>query len=275
MSKRRVAPSGVAVLGLGKAGGALIASFARARLPVVARARRLSSLARRRALLDGTTLFLAVPDDALISVVESLSGWPSLPRAVVHLSGARGLDVLEPLAGRTSIGSFHPLASLDGRHPVPAGTLIAWDARAASTGARLAALARRIGGTPARVRDQQRTLYHAGAVVAGNLPVALLHEGMGLLVDAGVPMRAARVALSRLLRSQADNAERTDLAAALSGPVARGDADTLARHLRALDDARPALAALYRELSRILVDSVVAPMARTRGRLRRALTPRA
>ncbi|MBI1949063.1 MAG: DUF2520 domain-containing protein [Deltaproteobacteria bacterium] len=274
MSGRRAESGDVAVLGLGKAGGALVASFERAQVPIVARARRLAALARRRGHLDSATLFLAVPDEALPGVVAALAAWPALPRAVVHLSGARGLDVLEPLAARAAIGSFHPLASLDGRGPVPAGTLIAWDAHGASAGARLAALARRIGGVPAHVRDDARTLYHAGAVVAGNLPVALLHEGVSLLVEAGVPRTTARVALARLLRSQADNAERRALSLALSGPVARGDADTLARHLRALDRDHPALARLYRELSRVLVDDVSGHDAPTKRRLARALARR-
>lgn len=260
------------MLGLGKAGGSLLASFAAARIPVAARARRVPALARQRAALTRAPLFLAVPDDALPEVVAALAAWPALPPVIAHLSGARGLDVLAPLADRSAIASFHPLASLDGRHPIPRGTLIAWDARAPSTGPRLAALARRIGCVPARVTDEARTLYHAGAVVAGNLPVALLAEGVRLLRAAGVPAATARVALARLLRSQADNAERVELGLALSGPVARGDADTLARHLRALDERDPRLAALYRELTKRLIDDVRVPEARTRARLLRALS---
>lgn len=264
----------MAVLGLGKAGGSLSASFAAARVPVVARARRLPALARRRARLARTVLFLAVPDDALTDVADALARWPTLPPVVAHLSGARGLDVLGALAARTTIASFHPLASLDGRHPVPAGTLVAWDARTALVGAHLVTLARRLGCVPARVTDDARTLYHAGAVVAGNLPVALLAAGVRLLVTAGVPASTARVALARLLRSQAANAERSDLATALSGPVARGDADTLARHLRALDDVDAPLAELYRALSQRLIDDVRAPDRSTRARLTRALARR-
>lgn len=269
---RAPAAPAVAVLGLGKAGGSLLASLAQANVPVAARARRLPALRRARGRAAAELLFLAVPDDALTDVASALARWPTLPPVIVHLSGSRGLKALAPLASRAVVGSFHPLASLDGVHPIPRGSLIAWDASSVRVGKQLAALARRMGGVPARVRDEERALYHAGAVVAGNLPVALLHEGIHLLVEAGVPETTARVALARLLRSQADNAERLPLGRALSGPVARGDADTLARHLARLEANRPLLAGLYRELSRILIDEVAAHPAATRARLRRALT---
>lgn len=264
-----------AVLGLGKVGGALLASLAMAGVPVSARARRLPALLRQRGLADAKLLFLAIPDDALAETARQLAAAPALPPAVVHLSGSRGLEVLAPLKGRSAMASFHPLASLDGKHPIPPGTLLAWDASDERVGRQLAALARRVHGVPARVRDDARALYHAGAVVAGNLPVALLREGIALLVQAGVPEATARVALARLLRSQADNAERLPLARALSGPVARGDADTMARHLALLDQTRTRrLAALYRELSRLLIDEVVEHDPATRRRLRAALGPR-
>ena len=125
MTRRRVAPRFAAVLGLGKAGLSLVASLLDAKVPVVAGARRLPALARERGELPRAALFLAVPDGALEQVVAGLARWPELPRAVVHLAGARGLDVLAPLARRTAIASFHPLASLDGEHAIPRGTLIA------------------------------------------------------------------------------------------------------------------------------------------------------
>ncbi|MCC7112175.1 MAG: DUF2520 domain-containing protein [Deltaproteobacteria bacterium] len=265
-----------AVLGLGKAGGALLASLREAAIPVSARARRLPTLLRQRGLADAELLFLAIPDDALAATAARLATLPKLPPVVVHLSGSRGLAVLAPLLGRCATASFHPLASLDGKHPIPRGTLFAWDASDTRAARQLAALARRLHGVPVRVRDDARALYHAGAVVAGNLPVALLHEGIALLMEAGVPEATARVALARLLRSQAENAERQPLARALSGPVARGDADTLARHLALLDGLpgarrRLRLAALYRELSGILVDDVAAHRAPAADRLRAAL----
>lgn len=264
----------VAVLGLGKAGGALIASLTQAGVTVVARARRVDALLKARALRDAQVLFLAVPDGALEEVAASLAArFPKHlePPVVAHLAGARGLDALHHLEGRAHIASFHPLASLNGREPIPAGTLIAWDASRAADGRRLAALARRLELTPARITDKDRVRYHAGAVVAGNLPVALLAWGTRLLTDAGVPEPAARRALARLLLSQAENALAEPLPRALTGPVARGDVNTLRRHLALLDAEEPALAGLYRALSRDLVDGVTAHPPAVKRALRMAL----
>lgn len=266
-----------AVLGLGKAGGALLASLALAGVPVSARARRLDALLAHRGFPRASLLFLAVPDGALPAIADELARARRSPalRLVVHMSGARGLDALAPLAGTACVGSFHPLASLDGRSPIPAGTLVAWDVEAGARGAAraLPALARLIRCRPARIPDAERTRYHAGAVVAGNLPVALLAAGVRLLVEAGVPEGLARVSLARLLRSQAENAERRSLGEALTGPVARGDVDTITRHLALLDADEPALADVYRALSRALVDVAPHPSGK-KAALRRALSSR-
>lgn len=271
---RRTPAPPAAVLGLGKAGGALLASLEDAGVEVVARARRVGGLLRCARLDEASILFLAVPDRALDEVcrvlARRLAARARAPLAV-HLAGARGLDVLAPLEGCARVGSFHPLASLDGKHPIPRGTLLAWDAERAADGRTLAGLARRMGLEPTRVRDAQRTRYHAGAVVAGNLPVALLALGVCLLTEAGVPAATARKSLARLLRSQAESAATRPLDAALTGPIARGDVATLERHLELLDGSSPEVAELYRALSRVLVDDVTRHPARLKRRLQAAL----
>ena len=93
-----------------------------------------------------------------------------------------------------------------------------------------------MGGIAVRVPSAQRTRYHAGAVLSANLAMALLDAGVGLLVGAGVPDDLARQGLARLLRSAADGALARPLRASLTGPVSRGDADTIRRHLALLDD---------------------------------------
>lgn len=264
----------VAVLGLGKAGGSLLASLDAAAIEVIARGRRLDALARSKRARDVRVLFLAVPDAALEATAAAVRDSPLVDGAlelVLHLAGARGLDALAALRGRVDVGSFHPLASLDGKSPIPPGTLLAWDCSSAAWGRAIVKLARECGGAPVRVPDGARNRYHAGAVVAGNLPMALLASGVRLLVDAGVPESLARVSLARLLRSQADNATRMPLAAALTGPVARGDEGTLRRHLALLDEEAPDLAGLYRALSHVLVDELTKHSPRTRARLHAAL----
>jgi predicted short-subunit dehydrogenase-like oxidoreductase (DUF2520 family) len=258
----------LAIVGLGKAGGSLLASAKRARVFVAGKGRRLSSMDGAWRTAD--VLFLAVPDDAIEGVARALAKDRfAIPPVVAHLSGARGLVAVKH--ANVVAASFHPLASLDGKSPIPHGTLVAVDAQTESARASLTSLARRFGCAPAHVPEEKRALYHAGAVVAGNLPVALLALGVQLLVDAGVPENLARISLARLLKSQSENAIERDLDRALTGPVARGDAKTLERHLASLDATHRDTAEIYRALSKILVDDVAAHAPASKRKLRAAL----
>ncbi len=282
----------VAVLGKGKAGGSLAASLKHAGVDVLVHARRLPEMLRTARWRRARVVFLAVPDDTIERIAITLAptlddphapsphGEPPAPPLVVHMSGAKGPSALAALEAHGAVvGCFHPLASLDGKSPIPAEALVAVDARAGKAPQRatlaaiatLTLLAKRFGCKPARVLEDKRALYHAGAVVAGNLPVALLSMGAQLLEAAGVPAALARESLARLLASQAENAVHHPLAKALSGPVARGDAGTLARHLAVLAKEHRDIARVYRELSRALVDDVAAQGPKTRAKLRRAL----
>src|SRR5687768_12040289 len=95
MTKRRAKKSrggpAVAILGLGKAGGSLLASARASKIPVVAKAARLAALLRLRAFSSADVLFVAVPDDALKETAESLAGVKQrVPPLIVHLAGALG-----------------------------------------------------------------------------------------------------------------------------------------------------------------------------------------
>jgi predicted short-subunit dehydrogenase-like oxidoreductase (DUF2520 family) len=269
----------IAILGLGKAGGSLVASARDARMSIVAKAARLPRLTRTLAWHSARTLFLAVPDDAIEDVARALARiaakGKALPSLVVHMSGAKGASALGALVDRgCTVGTFHPLASLDGAHAIPRGTFIAIDTQGPKTreGARkLQAIAKRMKLVPGTVREDDRVRYHAGAVVAGNLATALLHEGVELLVRSGVARDVARVSLARLLASTAHNAIARPLADALTGPVARGDIATIAGHVALLDAEDASLAALYRALSLVLIDDVSAHTPTVRKRLRAAL----
>jgi predicted short-subunit dehydrogenase-like oxidoreductase (DUF2520 family) len=254
-----VSASSIAVIGGGRAGGSLARTPGITVRVLVHRDLRVNT-APRAPWRECALVVLAVPDDALGGVARALASLAFLPPLVVHMSGALGPSVLLPLLAErgVSIGTFHPLASLDGKGRIPVKTLVAVDARARipkltrAVLAQLSAMAKRMKLAPAHVPEDKRALYHAGAVVAGNLPVALLAYGVRLLVDAGVPEHVARASLARLLASQADNAIAAPLARALTGPVARGDTGTIARHLAALDAAHPEIAAVYRELTAVL-----------------------
>jgi predicted short-subunit dehydrogenase-like oxidoreductase (DUF2520 family) len=238
---------------------------------VAAHAARLPALARSSAWRRADALFLAVPDDALGEVAEALSRIDERPRLTVHLSGARGLEALAPLSIR---GCFHPLAALDGKSAIPTRTFVAVDGSDDRAVRSLHTLAKRMGLVPGHVGAEDRVRYHAGAVIAGNFATALLAHGVELLVRSGVDPQVARESLARLLLSTAENAVARPLPRAVTGPIARGDVATVARHLALLDREDPGLAALYRSLSGTLIDDVAQHPPALKAALRAALQGR-
>jgi predicted short-subunit dehydrogenase-like oxidoreductase (DUF2520 family) len=196
-------------------------------------------------------VLLAVRDEALVPCVADLGSAPGLKpaQAVLHLSGALTSEVLAPLRLLgPSVGSMHPLMTvsaeprLAARHFKGATFALEGDfgAVAAADG-----LVRRLGGTPVMIAPEAKATYHAGAVFASNYVAALLDAAMSLLVRAGIERESALAALLPLARATLDNLERVGPAAALTGPIVRGDAGTLRKHLLSLG---PGLEPLYRAL---------------------------
>ncbi len=243
----------VVVVGGGRAAGSLVSSLRRARVSVH------DVASRGRIVLDDVDIVMvAVADHAIAAVAAAIdphTATGQLP-LVVHVAGSLGREVL---GGHQRRGVFHPLASLDGVTPIPNGCLCGCDADSDDDEAVLESLARRLRLVPTRVRDGDRARYHAAAVIAGNLATGLLQLGVDELVRIGVDGDVARQALARLLLSTATRAVTTPLAAALTGPVARGDVATVARHLAVLDDA--ATREVYRLLTRVLIERVQPPAA--------------
>ena len=108
-------------------------------------------------------------------------------------------------------------------------------------------LVARLGGTPLTVPIERRPLYHAAAVVASNYLPVLLALAARLLVLAGVDEDEAIPALLPLMRGTLENIAELGLAPALTGPISRGDVETVRLHLRALPDRE---ARVYRDLGR-------------------------
>lgn len=198
------------------------------------------------------TLFLAVPEPAVQPLAQRLAdsaGPPPAGSAAIHVSGALPLGVLEPAreAG-WAVGSFHPLRPFPRTLPPAAlaGIHYAVDASTPELLQQLEDLARRLGGTPRRVPDAERTLYHAAAVLGANYVVALSGQAAAALVAAGWPREEALAALAPLMRGAVDDVADQGLPAALTGPIRRGDAATVRAHLAGLEQATPKLARVYR-----------------------------
>jgi predicted short-subunit dehydrogenase-like oxidoreductase (DUF2520 family) len=247
----------VGVVGAGRVGAVLGAALSAAGHHVVAAA-AVSAASRARAarLLPeaavlpadevaraaGDLLLLAVPDDALRSVVAGLAATKALRPGVVvaHTSGAHGLAVLGDVQGM----ALHPAMTFTGADTdldrLPG---IAWGVttRDRAFATRLVA---DLGGVPEWVREQDRPLYHAALAHGANHLVTLVNEAADLLRTAGIA-QPARV-LEPLLSAALDNALRLG-DAALTGPVSRGDAGTVGQHLDRLPaESVPAYLALAR-----------------------------
>lgn len=204
-------------------------------------------------------VFLAVPETAVAEMASKLAGL-GLPSSVsvVHVSGTLGLDALDDLRGRHAVGSFHPLQSFPAPSPPEAfrGITVAVDASTPALRRRLESLARSLGARPKHVDDRARSLYHAAAVFASNYVVAVVAEAVKVLRAAGWSQSEATAALLPLVEGVVANLQAQGRVKALTGPIRRGDAATVARHLAALArvDGEPKPEAVYRMLGKVALE---------------------
>lgn len=203
-------------------------------------------------------LLLAVPDRAIPAVVEQLadSGLARPTDIVGHLSGALTSSVLDrpdrPFAGRFSAHPLHAFSPAVTAVPMPAGTAVMVEGDTMGQAAAMQLFAR-AGAAVALIDPARKALCHAAAVIAGNLPAALLLAASRGLDASGVPDPTG-VAI-RLADSLLRNWATLPHPRALTGPVARGDLQTLRANRAALAD-QPELSRLYADLSSQLADAL-------------------
>jgi predicted short-subunit dehydrogenase-like oxidoreductase (DUF2520 family) len=196
-------------------------------------------------------VFLAVPDDAIGEAAHSIAWRPG--QAVVHLSGGRGLDVLAAVTAAGGIaGCLHPLQIFLGDEtPATARARFQGIACGIEASEPLDAVLERIvedvGGRSFRLEGVDRAAYHAAAVFVSNDVVSTMAAASRAWALAGLPAAEARGALSALLVASAASIAERPLTVALTGPIARGDVETVRGHLAALE-SDPELRALYRGL---------------------------
>ena len=190
-----------------------------------------------------------MPDDAIGGVAHALAEAGMRSGAALHTCGARGPDELCALAGAgVSCGCLHPLQTVaspeEGVRALP-GVAFAVDGEGEAS--RWASeIVQLLGGLPLRIAPSARPLYHAAAVMAGNYVIVLISAAAMLMKEAGVDESAALRALGPLAQTSLENALRLGPAPALTGPVRRGDADTVAAHLDAIRNLPGGVAELYR-----------------------------
>jgi len=231
---------------------------------------------------------LAVPDRSIAPTARLLSKAPRVDwqgRIVLHHAGALGTEPLAPLSDAgAAVGVLHPLQSL-GIPELVAEILpgsrarIEGDSRGRSTATRLA---RSLGLVPLRLKrdlsDSDRTAYHAAAALASNDLVALLAIGLELLESIGLTSRQATDALVPLVRGTLAQVQHRGVSGALTGPVPRGDRETVFAHLDRISQGRPVDHEVHRQLS-IRLARLAEPLAspstrRAIARLRRDLSGR-
>ncbi|SHK69999.1 Predicted oxidoreductase, contains short-chain dehydrogenase (SDR) and DUF2520 domains [Pseudonocardia thermophila] len=268
MAADRPARLGVGVVSAGRVGAVLGAAWAAAGHHVIGASGVSRDSVRRAELLlpsvpllppdevaaKADLVLLAVPDDVLPGLVKGLAaaGCFRPGQIVVHTSGASGVA---PLAPATEHGvlplALHPAMTFTGRTEDVARLTGCCVAVTAAPGDEAAwhvgeALAVELGAEPVRVPEDVRPLYHAALAHGANHLVTLVRDAVGLLERAGVTP-AERV-VAPLLSAALDNALRHG-DRALTGPVARGDVETVRTHLRVLSDADADLARTYRALA--------------------------
>jgi predicted short-subunit dehydrogenase-like oxidoreductase (DUF2520 family) len=269
----RPARLAIGVLGAGKVGSALGAALAQAGHRVVA-ASGVSDASRRWAgerlglepippeevVGAAELILLTVPDDALPDLVNGLAatGADLRSKLLVHTSGAYGLSVLDPAARLGALPlALHPVMTFTGRDDdLNRITGCSFGVTAPETLRPIAeALVIEMGGEPVWIADADRALYHAALANAANHMVTLIAESSELLRRIGVD-HPGRM-LGPLLGAALDNVLRLGIAG-LTGPVVRGDAATVRKHVDALILAAPEAADAYVALARLTADRALA-----------------
>jgi predicted short-subunit dehydrogenase-like oxidoreductase (DUF2520 family) len=264
----------IGLIGAGRAGTAMAAALAQAGHRVVAAsAVSDASLARLAASLPevpvvqpeqviepADVVLLTVPDDALGGLVSGLAAAdvPMKGRLMVHASGRHGLGVLDPVVAKGALPvALHPVMTFTGRREdvarmagISFGVTAPLILRAVAE-----ALVVEMGGEPVFIEDDKRGIYHAALASAANHLVTLVVQSADMLRTAGVADPARM--LTPLLSAALENALILG-DAALTGPVARGDAETVAAHIAAIEAAAPEALGAYRALARLTAERALA-----------------
>jgi predicted short-subunit dehydrogenase-like oxidoreductase (DUF2520 family) len=196
-----------------------------------------------------THILIAVSDNAIEEVARVLADSGMTSGIALHTCGTVGPEALAPLASAgVSCGSLHPLqtvATPEGGVAALPGSAFAidGDGPALEWAAGIALL---LGGEPLRIPPSRRPLYHAAAVMASNYVIALMDAAAMLMKAAGTGEEASLRAIGPLARTSVENALNLGPARALTGPIQRGDTETVASHLRALAGAPASVRGLYR-----------------------------
>lgn len=263
----------VAIVGAGAVGTALARALADSEYRVEAIVSRTAESARRLAAQvtasvassqydalpdDVRFIFLCVPDDALVEVAEELAEveHPWNQTVVAHTSGVRTAGALAPLSERgAAVLSFHPMQTFAGKTPTSVfnGSVIGLEGDDSAVAAG-ETVTRALGAQPLVLTEGEKTRYHCAAALASNGLVALMGVVEEVFGDAASDASFEPTdVVAPLVEQTWKNVEERGSEDALTGPVARGDDETIQAHLDVLASAAPHLVPVYVALSTEMV----------------------
>ncbi len=258
----------IAIVGCGTTGTALGKLFVEIGYPIVGVASRRLESARRTAGLIGISnysndavqitatadiVFITTPDVVIQSVCDAIAKQSGFKKGsfVFHCSGALSSEILASARQcGAHIGSLHPLqsfASVEQALQMVSGSTYTFEGDT-----EVLSLARElvkdIGADFIQIRAQDKPLYHAAAVVASNYLVTLVNLAIELNELIGISKKSSVKALLPLIRGTLNNVETLGIHKALTGPIVRGDIDTITSHIRAIKTRAPHFLPLYMAL---------------------------
>ena len=194
-------------------------------------------------------VFITTPDD-VISKVAAQVNWHT-DQSVIHCSGACSTDVLIPARERgATVGSFHPcqtFASIDQAVENLPGSTFAIEAEEPLLSV-LKEMATALRGSWLVLKAEDKALYHASAAIACNYFYTIVKLATDLWQNFDKSTAEATQAFLPILRGSVNNIANVGLPGCLTGPIARGDLDTIHRHLDALEKKAPSIVGLYKAL---------------------------
>lgn len=268
----------IGFIGAGTVGTALAVRLSSKGYPVVAvsslnkiSATNLAHLIRGCRAFDNTQavadlaelVFITTQDSAIASVASETS-WCS-EQSVVHCSGAYTAELLESAKNMGArVGVMHPLQTFAGVRQaienMPESTFTIEAEETLLT--ILKDIVNALGGRWIELKACSRVAYHAAAVIASNYLVTLLKLATDLWQTFGIPQQQATQALLPLIRGTVNNIDTIGIPQCLTGPIARGDNETVIKHLQAFEKVAPSLLSTYKELGLQTI-----PIALAKGRI--------
>ncbi len=285
MMQHQNATDTIAILGLGKVGTAVGHLLKSAGYRIIAAADQSPAALNKGIAFTGgqackslseaaaaaTSIFITTTDDAIASVCHEIvaGGAVSEGDKVIHMSGAGGLDLLAPARQAGAyVASIHPIqafADVEGAiMNIPGSTFgITADEELREWAVSIVSA---LKGVPFFVTERDKALYHAAACMASNYLTTLMHMVETTYQALGLSRKEAIRAFWPLVRGTLLNIETRGAAEALTGPIARGDAGTIGKHLQALQKTLPGLLNAYCELGLMTVDMALQKGSLTRER---------